>query len=462
MSEQSITGSIHISDYDYPFSYQEEVEKITVYIGARAITVPEGLDIVIGQKYGMMTGGHILYKLSVPLSNDCMTFEDGKPKYVSLANQIRPVEYFIEDYQENSNYTEMRFQFPELDHFIPSFGRAKVSDPEIIISRHKETLSSFDFMYHGTNVTISFNTKMNCNANVKITVETISEIILVFPKTNDLEYLSGLYNVVRGFFSFLCNRQNIGLRDSVLIGTYPSKSIIEGKMVEHDGYTRQKIVFSQKYLEPEEDKKQIAKTPNIRLFLEKLPELFRLFSEETAETSALVNSNSIHHSIKYRNLIDLEQSLHITATFEYYVRTLLPEMSSASTLEFFDDLTALLEKYIEQSGGKKKQKAQKFKKSLRPQISLEDKVEKVYNGYSTWESLRPILTEWFNDDVSALANTANLWRNELAHEKREYQPNIDVVRAIRLIEHINYCIVFRHAGYSDEQIKSIIAEILIR
>lgn len=31
--EQSITGSIRISEYDYPFSFEKETEKITVYIG---------------------------------------------------------------------------------------------------------------------------------------------------------------------------------------------------------------------------------------------------------------------------------------------------------------------------------------------------------------------------------------------------------------------------------------------
>ena len=235
-----------------------------------------------------------------------------------------------------------------------------------------------------------------------------------------------------------------------------------GKIVDVDIYTSQKVYFSQKYLEPEEDKKQVANTPNIRLFLEKIPELFRMFSEETDDSVATVNRNSIHHSIKYRNLIDLEQSLHITATFENYVRTLLPEMSSASTIAFISDLSTLLDEYIKGSSGKKKQKAEKFKKSLSPKIPLEEKVKKVYNGYSTWQPLRPLLTEWFGDDISALANVANSWRNELAHEKREYQPTVDVINAVRLIEHINYCIVFRHAGYSDEQIKLIITEILSR
>lgn len=64
--DQSIAGSIRISESDYPFSYEKETERITVYLGTKAITIPDDSEIVIGQKYGMMTGGKILYKLSVP------------------------------------------------------------------------------------------------------------------------------------------------------------------------------------------------------------------------------------------------------------------------------------------------------------------------------------------------------------------------------------------------------------
>ena len=48
-----------------------------------------------------------------------------------------------------------------------------------------------------------------------------------------------------------------------------------------------------------------------------------------------------------------------------------------------------------------------------------------------------------------LSDIANRWRNELAHEKREYEPDSQVVDAIRLVEHLNYCIVLREAGYDD-------------
>ena len=38
--------------------------------------------------------------------------------------------------------------------------------------------------------------------------------------------------------------------------------------------------------------------------------------------------------------------------------------------------------------------------------------------------------DWFSNDVSLLAKSANEWRNELAHEKRSYEPE-SIVLAIK-------------------------------
>jgi len=461
MSQLTI-GSVALGGNDYPFQYEQETEKITVFLGPRAVTVPEDIDIIIGQKLGMLTGGNILYKLGAPLSNDCMAVEGQGVKYVALANQIRSVEYFIKDYQENSSYTEMRLQFPELDSFIPSTNIATVSDKEIAFSRIKNNLCTFEIQYCNTVVSVSFDAKMVCHSSNKTTAETISEVSIKFPETKDLAYLINLYFSVRAFFTFICNRQNIGLRHATLIGKHPARTTKDGKIVNMDRPTLQKIFFSQKYLEPLENEKTVKKAPYIGLFRPKIKELFQLFFEEKAEDIAIVDGSSVHPSFKYRNFIDLEQSLHITAAFEYYVRTMLPEISSPDTIEFLNDIEALVDKYIETAKGKKKEKAKSFKKSLIPQVSLKERIKKSYGGYSTWQPLKPILEEWFGDDVSALASTANLWRNELAHEKREYQPSVDVIAAVRLVEHLNYCIVLRYAGYNDEQIKAILSGILTR
>ena len=61
-----------------------------------------------------------------------------------------------------------------------------------------------------------------------------------------------------------------------------------------------------------------------------------------------------------------------------------------------------------------------------------------------------------------MANVANDWRNELAHEKRTYEPDINTVDAVRLVEHLNYSIILRKAGYNTEEISNILENTLVR
>ena len=71
--------------------------------------------------------------------------------------------------------------------------------------------------------------------------------------------------------------------------------------------------------------------------------------------------------------------------------------------------------------------------------------------------------EWFKEDeIETLAKEANLWRNELAHEKRSYIPSVETIRAIRLVEHLNYAIVLRQLGYVDGEIQELLKYTLLR
>lgn len=459
---QTVSGMTHICEKDIPFSFDREKELFTLYTGIKPVSIPEELDTIVGQSFGMINGGIFLYKLYSSLSNNCTVFENGEAKQIANCDQIRSVEYCVEGYQNGSRYTEMRLCFPELDYFLPSAENAKRVGENLAFSMRRNSVFDFSVNYRDTVIAVSFDIRTIAHESVKATAETISEVILKFPETDNWDYIVDLYYMVRGFFAFICNRQNIGLRNAILIGNYPTKTIRDKKIVDTLCRTEQKLFFSQEYLEPIEDMKQLKKVPRITLFVHRLKELFQLFIEEKDGDIAIVSERSIHPSIKYRNLIDLKQSLHITAAFEYYVRIMLPEISSQTTIDFMNDIEALLSEYIEKVTGKKKKKATSFKNSLRPQISLEDKILKAYKGYGTWQPLLPILSEWFGEDISGLASTGNLWRNDLAHEKREYEPNEDVIFAIRLIEHMNYSIILRHAGYCDAEIKAILTDVLSR
>lgn len=170
----------------------------------------------------------------------------------------------------------------------------------------------------------------------------------------------------------------------------------------------------------------------------------------------------IHPSIAARRLFDLEQFLQIIAAFEYYHRTFLPEKAADTTSQVYEEIKDLIQKYTDTLRGEKKRKAIRLQNSLVPAISLQDKLYKTYHGYADWLGAKFILTGYFGEDVTGLANIANEWRNELAHEKREYEPDKRVISAIRLVEHLNYCIILRISSFSDENIKAIVEKALER
>lgn len=448
-------GITAIGEFLYPYCFNSETEKITVYTGINSTKIPGETNSIIGQRLGMLAGGFTFYKLNAPISNDVP------------ADQVRFLDFLIEDYHENSKYTEMRFRFPELDYFMPSGMMAADEEKQFVFSKAIDTICNFEIQFCSSSISISFNIKSEMNKSFKSVAQTISELSIKFPETDNMDYILDLYSSVRAFFVFICNRQNIGLRSAALIGKYPRKTIRDNKVIDTVSFSKQELVLSQKYLEPLEEENIITKTPEIGLFSPRFKELFQMFFKEKAGDDVVVDGSSIHLSNKYKNLIDLNQSLHITATFEYYVRTLLPEISSQNTIDFYKDIENLIDEYIEKVTGPKKKRAKDLKKLLKPQLSLRDKIIKAYNGYSkngcpSWEPLKPILSEWFGENIEELAQVANSWRNELAHEKREYEPDKSVIAAIRLIEHINYCIVLRFAGYDDKQIKVILSEILAK
>ena len=458
-------GTILFGDNEIPFLFDEGKDLLTIYFGNKCIEIPEQLNGIVARESDKMVGGYIYYSLALPLSaDDCLLVTGDGAKSVATGTHNAEVEFYIENYQSNTVYNEIRFQFAELDYFIPSKSLVEIKDDQFVFSRIKKNLYAFEIDYCGHKIAVSFDIKAECKTSVNAKASTISEVTIQFPETNDLEYILGLYIRVRNFFSFVCNRKNIGLRSATLYGNYQRKAFGKNnRPIDIRKTTKQNIHFSQKYLEPMEGEKKIRKTLNGKYFASKLPELFQLFFEKSSDEDAVVNSNSIHHSLKYRNLIDLEQSLHITATFEHYVKTLLPEMSSKSTLEFYGDMEKLLEKYIADTTGKKQEKAKKFLKGLAPQIPLEGKILKVCNGYAGWQPLSDIISELFaGENVAVLAREANAWRNELAHDKREYIPTVDAIKAVRLVEHINYAIVLRHAGYNNVEIKGIISQLLVR
>lgn len=223
-------GTIIFGNNEIPFLFDEGKDLLTIYFGNKCIEFPEQLNGIVAHESDKMVGGYIYYSLAVPLSADnCLLVTGDGAKSVATGTHNAEVEFYIENYQSNTSYNEMRFQFAELDYFIPSRNQVEIKDNQFVFSRIKKNLYAFEVDYLGQKIAVSFDVKAECKSSVNARATTISEVAIQFPETNDFEYIVGLYVRVRNFFSFVCNRKNIGLRGATLYGNYPGKTVNENK-----------------------------------------------------------------------------------------------------------------------------------------------------------------------------------------------------------------------------------------
>lgn len=453
-------GFVLIGEKRIPYSFDNE--EITLFFGSLPDTVPDGLDVLMTQHVECMTSKCTMFKLATPLQNDCILKENGSEKAVSSFNQVYAVDFRIENYGQDSKYTKMCVSFPELDYFCPSEKMCNVYLGKAEFIRCPICAMRGAIRYRGTDVIVELGTSASIELKAKASAKTETKLVLTFPETSDFSYITGLYHAIKNFFCFVCNRQNIALHQVVLIGDCLEKRMKDKKLIEERRYLKSRFIPVEKYIEPDESIDEISETTRYECYKTHFIELLQMFFERELGENALVGASAMHASVKYRNFIDLKQSLHITAAFEYYVRTILPEMHSQEAITFYNEMSTWVDKFIEENSGDLKKRAKKFKKKLSPYMSLSEKLQKVIDGYSGWEPIKPALKDWFGNDYASLANVANDWRNELAHEKRTYEPDINTVDAVRLVEHLNYSIILRKAGYNTEEISNILENTLVR
>lgn len=403
--------------------------------------------LICVRRKGMLSGGYYLMHMELPLAKiDILPFPH---------TSSRRVNWYIDSFDSNAKYHEMRFRFDELSYFLPSSSKiALEGDNKLIFDRSVEEI--FSGKMRVGNIDTELKLVIYSNGTYGISsaaaAKTISEIRISFEPNADYEFFYKLYLIVTDIFSFICNRRNLTLECAEIHGKYEFEGAHPVTSV---------LYVSDKYKEPNEESKIIAKTAAYRYFKDGFGKLIQLIAANYDEEDGTVSIKGLHPSTLQRNLIDLRQSINITSAFEHHVRKYMPEISSVDTLQAYDEVKKLIQdEYIDKTTGKKKKVAKQIVANLRPMVSLGDKVKKAIKGYDGWSSLESVVSERF-PDWEELAKMANDWRNELAHEKREINPTYNTIRAVRLVEHLNYAIILREAGYTNEQIKVIIDEVLI-
>lgn len=442
METNKFDGLVILDNNEYPYSIAEN--EVFVYFGKDGIVLPENYDKLIVRKVNEYDKCNLI-KIYPAFINGALELKKEGTIYKSSSVAKSEVEYIVNNYKKDIKYNQILFTFNELDYFYPSYY-------SIVDDKECETLIFDRIKYNGTNIKLEFcleDVNDKCYPTSSIVRKTFLKVS--FKKTNDLNYILGIYYSIRHLFSFIFNRSNISLNSLYL------KEIKKGKT----SYQSLVSVYDKFILDPEEVIKQ-EKQITIGLYINKFKDLIQLFFQKEKDEEIIPNLSIINESRKKKSLIDLKQTLSNTAVFENYVNYLLPKMSSEDSLEFYEDVKKWLDKYIDEHTGKKAKKAKEFKKIVKPNISLADKITKIYKGYSDWNTLKPVLKKWYGKDVSKLANELNEWRNELAHCKNNYELKRDTIIATQLVEHINYCIILRQANYTDDEIRNILEPTLNR
>ena len=397
-----------------------------------------------------------LFCLQIPFRvNDLQIYPWNYKQYIDCA---------IRNYQIESQYTKAVFRFDELQFFCHS-----VEDDSIPTNKQApvstEPIKEFKITIDGKECLVKFQIRLTGIRHSSYKMNYISEVEISFDETNDIAFLHKLYLTVYDSFVFICNRQNITCTSMMLLGTYPTKRLKDGTAVDVISQCNSEMFFFNKYREEPEDNVVISHTSNVRGFIKHIDKLFKIIADDLSRTEedgdATISIVSIHPSVNRKNLIDLQQSLHITSAFEFYFRRYLPPMLKEK--EHHKKLKAILQTFMETATGKEKKTAKSLLKHI-GNASLSDKIIAAYKGYDGWAALSSCISEnWFQpNSIDSLAEIASEWRNELAHDKREYQPSVDTVKAVRLIEHLNYAIVLRQLGYEDWEIQSLLEMTLVR
>ena len=383
--------------------------------------------------------------------------------YLFVKNYKHPINCVIKHFQAGAKFTKAIFSFSELQCLCPSVGIiSELSQEEALVSRKPKTVKAFEMMVDNVLCKLEFVVSSKVSYSLgRGSLETFSEIVISFEETFDLRFLYKIYLIVDSVFAFIYNRKNTACIKMSVFGQYPSGMSDNCEMEP----CKSDIYYIYEYREEPEEEKHSIQLINSSKFFQHIDVLFKMVAEDITtdkDESVNISISSIHPSLKRRRLIDLQQSLHITAAFEFYVRRYLPDMVEEK--EYHVALKRALQDFADANSGKTRKLAKSLINHVVSEPSLSDKILKAYNGFSTWKPLKACISpKWFKEDeIKLLAEEANLWRNELAHEKRTYIPSVKTIRAIRLVEHLNYAIVLRQLGYDDSEIEHLLEFTLLK
>lgn len=380
----------------------------------------------------------------------------------NLAYNVNTHKYIVNSYilyevgQDILPISSIRLTGKEVDYFFP-YGAG-------VYEFKGDKLDNIKFPANTGDKTKSFSFTTDtdeycCSLEIWQTTDSFKSIksypcfFISFPASVDFIIVENNYRLVRSFFQFICNRKNIYFDSIKLYGTNENgKRTLVAKMCFPEDI----------YNKPETDE-VLKKTITYPYLESHIIGIFKALIEE------IIPFYNIPLDNESRKIIDYAKFISNLSVFEWTYRLNFEDSISEKRKAALNAVLTDLQEMGTQKNysGKKKEELRQIIKYLTERLehsntSLAVKIKKSLD--ETKEILEMFIKhiysmndKMFNDEqYQIIAEYLSQQRNDFAHGNFAKEYNYDALFDLMIIEWLNYSLLLRYIGYSDDEIFNII------
>lgn len=320
---------------------------------------------------------------------------------------------------------------------------------------YERTVEKFNFSAMRKNIEAELGIVQTIGGDPTLPLRLNATLDCSFDKTLDIELLLDLYGTIKRLFCFLCHRKSVKIDRIKLLGTNEDgRRINVGEL---------NILFEKATIE---DKRIIDKTVKYLSAKNHFSELVQLVSDDKLYFEHIpINEEESHHITVSSFILD-------AAAFEWTFTQCYGEIPvSQYRQDVKSDILSVLEELP---------KHKKYNSKKKSEIKLYSKIvsgvdrnfsEKVLYALKDFED---VLSDFikkiyklndmeFNDKTyNQIADDLQYQRNAYAHGDIDKEMKDNIISDTIILEWINYCMVFKTVGYSNDEIYNLINSIFKR
>lgn len=436
-----------ITEPKVAFSFEKD--QLTLYSAPEHVSLPD--DSIIG--VAINTSKKYYFRL---LSDTC--------KYISSIPIIGNIHiktiYYVEDYQDCQMYEAIILSFPVLDFFLADV-LLKKNNPSVS-EENKCHIWTYHSTFKGRAISLIFSTQRDSvdSTNFKYTWRAQLKICSEQPFEPDFAYEVVRY--VQGLFSFIYNRADIVVGNVVLSGTKTyfrpkNPEFRTNNLEEHSCPIQSSLKFTESFSDNTPD--FLNYLPNnhigLALFETKFDRLIHMLFDDKILFYPLMKAE--------KGIYNLGRILYLNYHFEHYFKLIESLYPSAKVIVVYNK-----KKLANKNDNKK---VSELRLALRliyvfdPNLMTERnyKNAKVIRlGSFKWDGVCGILNDYYPADcIYDIVEHYTRWRNAEAHvNDLPLDDPQAFIESVRFVESMNYCVVLKIAGYSNEEIHLIIDRLL--